>query len=161
MVSSRRPQSTDVESQQPPPVERSSITTSMNIYHLTKERPPGLGAVSCVPHPLNNCVRRSQASSWSPCASTASVLHPTSFRTCDQRPRRHLSTPRLVLESGHTHDGQFPALRSRGRSRVTSNRSLRPMEGAPIAPGIFDSRSQAHFLHDFNILGILIQELAS
>src|SRR5262249_30212793 len=53
MVSSRRPQSTDVESQQPPPVERSSITTSMNIYHLTKERPPGLGAVSCVPHPLN------------------------------------------------------------------------------------------------------------
>ena len=58
------------------------------------------------------------------CASTASVLYPTSFRTCDQRSRRHLSTPRLVRQSGHTHGGQSTALRSRGRSRVTSNRSI-------------------------------------
>ena len=119
---------TDVGSQQPLPVARAPIT---NKHEYIKSRK---GASTW----HRGCELRPEAAEPAAfaghrpvrglhCASTASVLHLTSFRTCDQRPRRHLSTPRLVLKL-HTHGGQSAALRSRGRSRVTSNRSLRPME---------------------------------
>ena len=44
---------TDVGSQQPPSVARAPITNKHEIYKIHKERPPGIGAVSCVPQPLN------------------------------------------------------------------------------------------------------------